>query len=153
MRARGAFLLLVLGSCGDAPLLVGEIDASVDASLADVCVGLRDRYREIVIGLDDTCATASDCALVGGVSSCDCQLFLGPSCWGHPVNSGARDAVGGELSAITTEFRDRCRDVESIELPVFCDCEPWATPTCVMERCGLDVGEWCLGSEFPDAGP
>jgi hypothetical protein len=153
MQVRAAALLVVLSGCGGAPLL--EEDAAVvDASVAEACVALQERYREIVLGLDDTCTTPGDCELVGAVDTCDCAPYLGPSCWGHPVNGGALDQVRDQLAPIYTEFRERCRYLDSFELEAVCDCEPWATATCVGGRCGRDVGEWCLGPiEDPDAGP
>lgn len=114
-------------------------------SAAARCIELQEQYDEIILQLDDSCSTADDCALAGGVSSCDCEPYLGPSCWGQPVNGAALSDASAMLGPIVSEFRANCYGFDLFEIGSVCDCEPWAVPTCENNHCGYDVGEWCLG--------
>lgn len=140
MRRAGTVVVVVLLGCGSS---AGP--ASFDASIEASCADLQERYNEIVLALDDSCDTPADCFLVGGVSSCDCEAYLGPSCWGHPTNRVALAEASALLAPIESDFDARCRDVAPFDLEGVCDCEPWANATCEDSRCGYDVGEWCLG--------
>lgn len=145
-RPYAASLLWIAG----ATLITGAAcDPSRDNE--STCAQLFERYSEAVLELDGSCTTASDCTLVGGVSSCECGPYLGPSCWGHPVNRTALADADATLDALGSEIRARCSDLDPRDVPGACDCEPWATPTCEAGRCGYDVGSWCLG--VADAGP
>jgi hypothetical protein len=153
MRARAAWLVAVTAACGGPADPGRPIDAAIDGETVLSCAELQARYREIVLGVDDGCSTPADCELVGGVSSCDCEVYFGPSCWGHPVNRDAFAAVGAELAPVVAELQARCTGGAS-GLEAVCDCEPWAIPTCEMGHCDFRVDEWCLQPEPPpDAGP
>lgn len=133
-------MVLGVAACGD-----GGGAAGLDASLAATCRDLQQHYRDLVLELDDSCTSAADCTLFGGVATCECEPSLGPSCQGHPVNRAALSGAIDTLRPIADTLRTRCDGVDGFEIPRICDCEPWATPTCEDNRCGYDVGRSCLG--------
>lgn len=148
--------LILVASCDSDTGVVHDagFDATLDAGgLASLtCPELKERFAAELALLDRSCDQASDCAVVGGVDSCECTAHISANCIGAPVQRAAYDGAADRIQPIRAEWNARCLDAcTSIECT--CDCPPGTAGCSASGVCtATEIGS-CFPDPPPDAGP
>ena len=129
-------------------------DSRIDAGepLPLYCEEIAQEWIEQIEGVDRSCTTVDDCALVGAVdryNPCHCQPTVSMNC-GRAVNRRAYE--GSRAARLEAEFLDR-----NCDRPAICDCtQPNARCNgyCHIEFVGSCFADQDAGPDtgVPDAG-